>query len=84
MWSKNGPIPGQVVKVIHDDSYKQVDYLKQRHATRFGSFTERVYLSTEHSEMSKDYQKSTKHVEADKVDNGKAAATRPLLPWVVV
>lgn len=28
MRPQNGPITGQIVKVIHDDSYKQVDDLK--------------------------------------------------------
>lgn len=26
---KNGPVTGQVIKVIHDDSYEKVDDLKQ-------------------------------------------------------
>lgn len=37
MWPKNGPITGQVVKVIHDNSNKQVDDLKPGHAALFFS-----------------------------------------------
>jgi len=29
MWPQNRPITGQIVKVVHDDSHKQVNDLKQ-------------------------------------------------------
>lgn len=39
---------------------------------------------SEHIQMCAEYQESTEHVEADEVDNSKAAATGPLLSGVVV
>ena len=27
---QNRPVPGQIIKVVHDDSYKQVDDLKKQ------------------------------------------------------
>lgn len=30
MWPQNGPIPGQVVKVVHDNGNKQVDDLTDK------------------------------------------------------
>jgi len=35
MWSKNGPITSQVIKIIHDNSYKEVDDLKQEQGIFF-------------------------------------------------
>ena len=29
MGAQDGPVPGEVVKVVHDDSYKQVDDLQE-------------------------------------------------------
>lgn len=40
--------------------------------------------TVKHGETSEDYQKSTEHVEADEVDNGKATAAGSLLSGVVV
>lgn len=95
MRPENGPITGQIVKIIHDDSNKQVYDLKEkkksnifcnRNCARDSENSGlRVKISHfEHSQMAEAYQESTEHVEADEVDNGKATATGPLLPRVVV
>lgn len=35
VWPENGPITGQIVKVIHDDGNKQVDDLKTQPRNMF-------------------------------------------------
>lgn len=92
MWPKNGPITSQIVKVIHDDSYKQVDDLKPGHEALFSIcislYTAMCMLRSVSKHyccwILKDYQKSTEHVEADEVDDGEAAAAGSFLSGVVV
>lgn len=81
---KNRPITRQIVKVVHDDRYKQVNDLQQDTRSFFTLFYSFSHEYNQQAGCVEYYQKSTEHVEADEVNDSKAAAAGPLLAGVVV
>lgn len=91
MWSKNGPVTGQIIKVVHDDGYKKVDDLKKGVCNIVLVV---IYWISSESWVQiflvvkvvncEEHQECTEHVEADEIDDGEAAAAGPLLSGVVV
>lgn len=85
MWSKERPIPSQIVKIVHNDSHKQVEDLKTTKEQRLiytagcggGQPGGWVVSLVSH-------QEGTETVKAQKVDDSKVGAAGELLSWLDV
>lgn len=74
VWSKDRPIPCQVVKVVHNYSHKQIDDLQ---SSKNQKLSLELWLGKKGNLFlfcGLSHQKGTEHVEADKVNDGKLAA----------
>lgn len=79
MWTEERPIPSQIVKVVHNDSHKQVEDLKTSEEQRF-ICTAGCCSATGHRVVSvAAHQEGAETVKAQKVDDSKVGAAGELL-----
>lgn len=70
MWPQNRRVSGQVLKIVHDDSHKEIQHLERRQWRGFS-----VYRQPSLKSVFPSYQEGTEEDEGDKVRVGKSAAT---------
>lgn len=84
--TQHSPVPGQILKIVHDNSNEQVNDLK-RYKTQEQVIRDLFFckLSTlVVASLFISYQKSTESKEADEIQVGQIAATAVLLPWLII
>lgn len=83
VWTEQRPITGQVIEVVHDDGYKQVEDLEwEKKGTceeRGFSFCLNMNIPYEHATAS--HQEGTETVEAEEVEDGKVGPASVLFSW---
>ena len=86
--AKDGPVPGQVVEVVHDDSHKEVDDLVGGRGEEGKSALSAMGLlwgrELAVGQSPEAHQEGAEHEEADEVDDGEVAAAGELLTGLCV
>lgn len=91
--AQHSPVPGQVLKVVHDDSNEQVNDLKKKvkiqeqYKWSWNLAPPTCSLALTLSVLLYRflyYQESTESKEADEIEVGQIAATAVLLPWLII